>query len=277
MRLKHAARYFDRDSVYDAYTNVYLFKAQMLSPAEHVSGDTFKRHTLTTKDGITMPARNAVRIVDGVWLTANNNADTHDNEVIRRNFALKKSTGLLQLMTPAEACTNTGGLAIHAHKEFYRDTVNIPTEADYATFWNIYCPQNENVLRGSFFRQGTTVFRVRNVYPTPEGFNVAESDQFYPDAIQAATFITTGKPDLVSDKRTAASVAASVIQTDVYKFYRFTTADEDKQKAGDRTVFVPKATVTPVIGGKLAMLGKTWQIMTIASEFDSWALHVRLS
>lgn len=277
MRLKAAARYFDRDNVYDAYTNVLLFKAQMLSPAEHVSGDTFKRHTLTARDGTVMPPRNALRIADGIWIAANNNADTFDNQVIRRNFALKKSTGLLKAMTPAQACTNTGGTSFHVHKEYYRDTVNSPTEADYDTFWNIYCPQNESVSKGSFFREGNIVYRVRNVYPTPEGFKVAETDQYDDSALQTAVFTTAGTVNLITDKRTTASVSASVIQTDIYKFYRFATEDEDKQKPGDLTVFVPKAALTPVIGGKLTMLGKPWQILAINSEFDAWALHVRLS
>lgn len=277
MRLRDAARYFDRDNVYDAYTNAFLFKSQMLSPAEHVSGDTFKRHTLTTKDGISAPARNAIRISDYVWIVGNNNVDTFNNQVIRRNFTLKKSTGLIKLCTPAQACIGVGGVEMHAYREFYKEVTNTPTEADYTSYWDVYFPQNENIQQGSFFLENGRVFRVRLVYTTAEGFIVGESDQYDTDALQTAVFITTGKADLITDKPSSASISAPVVQTDIYKFYRFATEAEDKQKPGDRSVFVPKSSVTPAIGGKLTMLSKTWQIVAINSEQDAWVLHVRLA
>lgn len=277
MKISAVARYFDREKVYDAYTGLLLFKGQMLSPAEHVSGDTFRRHTLSTADGMVAPARGAVTIMGDVWLIGNNNPDGHNYTVMRRNFTLKKSTGLMNLLTPAQACLSATGTPTHSYKEYYRDSQNIPTEADLDTFWNIYCPQNEAVSKGSFFRQNGTIFRVRNVYNLPEGFNVAETDQFDADALQTITVTTNGELNLVTDTIPTVTVTTGAVQTDIYKFYRFSTEAEDKQKPGDRTVFIPKSAITPKILSTLTMLSKTWRVLAVVSEQDSWALHVRMT
>lgn len=277
MKFSNVARFFDKEAVYDAYTGVLLFKGQMLSPAEHVSGDTFRRHTLSTAAGVVAPTRQAVNVMGDVWLIAKNNPDGFNGEIVRRNFTLKKSTGLLQLLTPAQACLGSAGTSMHAYKEYYKNTQNIPTEADLDTFWNIYCPSNEAVVKGSFFKEGSTVFRVRNAYPLPEGFTMAETDQFDGDAIQSVTFTVNGPLVKVTDTFPTVSVTTTAIQTDVYKFYRFSTESEDKQKPGDRTVFVAKSAVTPKILSQFTMLGKTWRVVAVVSEQDAWALHVKLA
>ncbi len=275
MRLHDAARYFDDDQVLDAYTSAFLFNAQMISPAEHVSGDTFRRHTLSAGDGHASPARGAVRVMGDVWMLGDNNPDGFKGSVLRRNYSLKRATGLLNLRTPAQACLGTAGTAMYAYKEFYHDMIDNPTESEYDTLWNVYCALNESVSKGSFFVEGSTVFRVRNSYRTVEGFNLAETDQFDADAVQAAVFITTGTLNLVTDKYPTASIATTVIQTDVFKFYRFRTEVEASRKPGDLTVFVAKSALTPAVGGNFTMQGSTWRITSVVSEIDAWVLHAR--
>jgi hypothetical protein len=277
MKLSAVSSYFDKESVTDAYTGAFLFKGQMLSPAEHVSGDTFRRHTLSTKDGITSPARHAVVIMGDVWLVGNNNPDGFKGYVVRRNFSLKKSTGVADLLTPGQACLAGSGLSLHIYKEYYRDSQSLPTEADLDTFWNVYCPINEAVAKGAFLREGSRVLRVRNVYEVAEGFNIAEADQFDDNAIQSITFTTNGVLNVITDTYPTVSVATTGIQTDVFKFYRFSTAAEDKQLPGDRALFVAQSAVTPTISSQVTMLGKSWRVLAVVPELDAWALHVRLS
>jgi hypothetical protein len=277
MKLVNAARYFDKDSVLDAYTSAFLFKGQMLSPAEHVSGDTFRRHTLSAQDGLTSPARHAVSILGDVWLLGDSNPDGFKGAVIRRNYSLKRSTGLIKLLTPAQACLSSAGTSMHAYKEYYRDNLNPVTDAEFDTMWNIYCPPNEAVIKGSFFLDGAMLLRVRNSYRSVEGFNIAETDQFDSDALQAATFTSNAGISLTTDLPSTVSVATTVIQTDQAKFYKFRTAAEADRKPGDRTVFVAKSALTPKVGAVFTMLGGPWKTLSVVDEADSWALSARLA
>lgn len=275
MDFTDAAAYFDEDPVYDAYTGTLLFYCHTTPHDDHTSsGATSRRRTMTAPDATLPPARRAVTIYGEQWIVGNSNADGFLGLQVRRSFGLKKSSGLMALLTPGQACLVSFGTLFHAHKEWYRDMQDPRTESDWDPMWNIFCPPDENVVKGSFLRQGGTIFRVRSTYPAIEDLTIAEADQFDADALQSATFTTT-TVSLVSDIETPISTPASVIQTDVLKFYQFRTQAESAQQPGDRTVFVPKITITPTVGGHLTMLGATWRILAAVSEVDAWALHIR--
>jgi hypothetical protein len=249
----------------------------MLSPAEHVSGDTFRRHTLSTQDGFTSPARRAVSILGDVWLLGDSNPDGFKGAVIRRNYSLKRSTGAVKLLTPSQACLSSSGTTMYAYKEYYRDNMNPMSDSKFDTMWNIYCPSNEAVSRGSFFLDGSTLLRVRNNYRSVEGFNIAETDEFDSDALQAVTFTSNGGVSLTTDLPATIATATTAIQTDQSKFYKFRTEAEADRKPGDRTVFVPKSALTPKVGAVFTMLGKSWKALSVVDEIDSWALLAKLA
>ena len=68
-----------------------------------------------------------------------------------------------------------------------------------------------------------------------------------------------------------------MIQTDQAKFYKFRALAEQDRQAGDRTVWVPAATLTPKVGATLQMLGASWRVQAVVPDADAFALHVRLS
>lgn len=277
MDLANAGRYFSQDPVYDAYTGALLFHCRTSAHDDHSSsGATSRRRTMTTDPAVVAPARGVVRLYDEHWVIASSNPDFFRGQAVRRNFDLKKSTGLMAILTPAAACLSLAGTEFYAHKEYFRDNVDTRTSADMDTMWNIFCPRAEAIVKGTFLRQGSTLFRVRNIYPSIEAVNIAEADQLDEDALQVATF-NTGTLNLVTDRYEGAQVAVPVIQTDLQKFYRFQLEADPTHKPGDRTVFAPKSLVTPKVGQTFTMQGQTFQVVTVVSEFDVWALRVRLA
>lgn len=277
MEFDDVASYFDNDPVLDGYTGALLFYCHTTPHDDQTSsGATARRRTMTTEDGTAAPARNVVELYGSRWLVSDSNPDSFQGENVRRSYSLKKTTGAMALLTPAEACLSAAGTTFYAHKEYFRDQANARTESDWDVMWNVFCPKNEAVAKGSFFRQGGILFRARTAYPSVDGFLVAEADQLDDDALQSATFTTAGVLNLRTDEMDDTTLAASVIQTDTQKFYEFRTAAET-QKPGDRTLFVPKSVITPKVGGELVMLGQDWRIIAVVSERDCWALCVRLA
>lgn len=276
MDLKDAARYFDKDSVYDGYSGALLFVGHTKPHDDHTSsGATSRRRTLTTLPANAAPARGVVTLYGERWLVGSNNPDTYHGAQIRRNFDLKKSTGLMKLLTPGQACLSGSGTDFYVHKEYFKDMVDPLTTADYDVMWNIFCPLNEAVIKGSFLREGSTIFRVRNAYSTVELLNIAETDQFDSDALQSVTFGANAGFNLITDAPTAAAVTTTVIQTDVPKYYQFRTEQEAERKPGDRTVFVAKSAITPKVSATFTMLGALWRVLAVVSENDAWAMQVR--
>lgn len=276
MEFSAAASYFNQDEVFDAYSDDLLFLGKTTAHDDHTSsGATSRRRTLTTDVDARAPARRVIRWYDSFWLVGNNNVDSFQGEAVRRTFGLKKSTGIMSLLTPGQAATGIAGVQFHAHREYYRDMTDAATSADYDTMWNVFCPFNEPVAKGMFLRQDNTLYRVRNARPSVDEFLIAEADQFDADAVQQAVFTQGAALDFDTGAAPAA-VTAMVIQTDVPKYYVFRNEAESGNKPGDRTVFVAKSAVTPKVGDHLAMLGASWRVVTVASESDSWALRARM-
>lgn len=278
MDLRDASSYFSADPVYDGYTGAYLFDCHTSPHDDHTSsGATSRRRTMVTAPDTVPPARAVVTLYGEQWLVGTNNPDSFMGQLVRRNYDLKKSTGLMAILTPAEACMSALGTEFHAHKEYFKDGVNPRAESEIDNVWTIFCPPAEPVAKGTFLRQGSILYRVRNTYPTAELLNIAQADQLDTDAIAVATFEGTGEIDLVTDRPVDAPVAVPAIQTDLPKFYRFRTLAEAEMRPGDRTVFVPKSLVSPAVGHLFSMLGQRWQVAAVASEQDCWALHARLA
>lgn len=277
MDIFDAASYFDQDEIRDAYTNQLLFYGHTSPHDDHTSsGATSRRRTLTAAVDTAAPARRAISWYGDFWLIGGSNPDAFQGERLRRNYGLKKSTGLLRLLTPAQAALGQSGLGFHAHKEYYRDMTNGLSTAEFDTMWNVFCPYTEPVVKGSFFREPNgTIYRARVAYPTVDEYVVAETDQLDPDAFQAVTFTMNGPLDVATDTIPTISIATTVVQTDISKYYQFRTEAEGGQKAGDRTVFVAQSVLTPKPGAQFTMLGMTWRVVLVVPEGDSWALLAR--
>lgn len=278
MDFADVAGYFDDDPVYDGYTGELLFYCHTTPHDDQTSsGATARRRTMTTENETTPPARGVVKVYESRWLVSDSNPDAFQGELVRRSYSLKKSTGLMDLLTPGQAAKSGAGLPFYAHKEYFRDQANARTESDWDVMWNVFAAMAEPIVKGSFFRQDGVLFRVRNCYPSVDLFRISEADQLDDDALQAATFTTAGVLNLRTDTLDNFSQAVTVIQTDTQKFYHFRTLGENTQQPGDRTVFVAKEDLTPKVGGELTMLSARWRIVAVVPELDSWACQVRLA
>jgi hypothetical protein len=278
MEFSDVATYFDDDEIFDAYTGELLFMGHTSQHDDHTSsGATARRRTLSAAVCTAAPARRVVRWYDTYWLVGNNNTDAFQGVEVRRSYGLKKSSGIMTVVTPGGAALGTAGVDFHAHKEYYRDMTDALTSSDMDVMWNIFCPRGEPVFKGSFLRQGATLFRVRNVYESVDEYIIAEADQFDADALTSATFTENGPLNLVTETATIISTAVQVVQTDVPKYYTFRTEAEATAKPGDHTVFVAKSAITPKVGANFTMLGVKWRVITVASEGDSWALRARIA
>jgi hypothetical protein len=274
MRFSKVAGYFDRTAIKDAYTGVLLFYGQMIAPAERVSGDTFRKHTLSTASTASAPARRVIDVLGDKWVMGNGNLDGFNGVAVRKNWSLKRATNSGQLHTPGELIDNVAGPTVYFFKEYFRDTVNVATTSDYDSYFDLYLPGTEPVLKGSWISDATgTFYRVRNVLDEPEGFMVAESDEF-PSSILVSAEIEGTTFDAVLDQFTGSSTTVAGLLVDASKFYRNLTGDTPTHLANDRTLFV-KNNVTVELSNKITIAGQTWSVMQKVSELDCWALLLR--
>lgn len=280
MRLKDAASFFMKQPIYDAYSSAVLFNAQTSGFDDHSSsGATSRRRVMSVRDGTAMPARAVVALLGDNWIVGSGIPEALQGQTLRVNYPLKKSTGLLAKLTPGQACLQAAGTAMHAHKTYFKDTVDTVTKSDTDVMWNVFCPLGEGVARGTFFRDSDSrLYRVRDAYASDEGFTVAEADDFDAASLQSVTFQSNGAYNGVTDSFAAAPVTTKAILLDHTDFYVFSTQHSAvDRKAGDKTMFVAASAVTPKVGALLTFQSKTWNVTQVAAELDAWALNVRLA
>lgn len=269
--------FFNTDPVHDAYSGDFLFYGHSKAQNDRLSaGATTRRRSLTTEPTAVMPARGVISMLGDAWLVGTSNVDGFQGDAVRRVWSLKKSTGMAEILTPAQACAGSPGHALHIQREMSNNMPNVRSFSDWDSIWDLYAAGSETATRGQFVRDGGALYRVRHAYYDIESYLILEADQFEADAQQSATFITAGTPDLVTDRQTTASIVLPVIQTDSLKFYRYRTEVEADSKPGDRVVFVSAASIAPAPNSELTMLGSRWRVLSAIIDGDARALRVRL-
>jgi hypothetical protein len=277
MEFSAVASYFNNDPVYDAYTGAYLFNCHSKANTDQTSaGATIRRRSMTTTVDVTAPARGVITLLGEPWLVGNSTVDSFQGVEVRRVWDIKRGTSALEMLTPAQACADAEGVGLYAQKELYKDSGNPKAYSDWDPLWSISVARAEaDGARGKFLREGTKLYRIRGTYAEINGLAVLEADELDADARQDATFITTGRLDLQTDKLEVISNTLPVVQADSLKFYRYRVQAEADNQPGDRVVFVAAASIAPVPNSELTMMGMRWRVLTTIVEQDARVLRVR--
>lgn len=276
MRMAAVSGFFDREQAYDGYSGAAAFKCQFSSFDDAAAdGTTNRRRGMSVQHGTTLPTRRVVRLSDQRWIISDPTDDSFQGVTVRVNYNLRKATHLLSVLTPAQAALAASGVSTYAQLYYFKDTANPQSETEYSTFWNAFFARDEAIVEGTFFRDAALkIYRVRQSYMASEGYLVAQTDELDSDARQAAVF-NTGLYDPVSDTFAAGTVSTHVLQFDPTQFTKRVVPGLPERKAGDRTVFVASASLTPRAGMTFQMLGASWQVVSFLAEQDAWALQAR--
>ena len=270
------ARHYDDTKVYDAYLGDFLFNGQFSTFSESSpEGSTSRKRILSLDPALTIPTRRAISLLGEAWLVAQGLVDGFNNVAIRRTFWLKLITDTCAMLSPAAACLGSAGVDVKVFREEYKYTVNTGTDSQYDPFWSLSVAPVEGATRGTFFRIGSTLLRARMVALAKEGLHQVLCDQLDDGARTTAVFLT-GTYNPITDSVSVGTTSASAIIFDAYQYYNYATAADDRLHSGDKTMFVPVASVTPKVGMVIQALGRDWTVLTQQIEVDCWALHLRL-
>lgn len=270
------ASHFDDISVTDAYTAAALFKAQFSTFNEAgPDGSTAQRRVMSVAPGVTMPARGVITALEETMLVGFGTKDGIYDQAIRQTFWTKRVTDIFKKVTPGEAALGSTGVTVLGHKAFLKDTVNASTNSEYDPMWEIFFAPYEAVVKGDFFKVGTTYYRVRGSHLDVSGFTNAASDELDANSRVSISFTDIGAYNPVTDAFNAGSSTAYGIFFDRYKLYDQLTPADRTNMAGDMTIIVAKSSITPVVGRTCTIDSRSWVILSVTSNSDAWELHVR--
>lgn len=279
MKLLAAAKYFDRDSVYDAYTGLLLFKGQFASyDGSQPDGSFSRRRTVSVAPPVAQPPRSVVQVHGEKWILGEFITDGFFDAPIRKTASAKQVTDLFTFVSPGQAALGaSGSVSAYGQARYLKDTVNTPTTSDYSPQYEITFGLNETVPDEYFLRSSTDLYHIRTTYTALEGFTVATVDLIGVTDYGENKFVTvvfSGGIDPITELP-AAGVTTTGILLYAYKLYYHATEADPRNAQGDKTLIVAKSAVTPVNGGPVSIDSEPYRIFGITSYHDSWNLRVR--
>jgi hypothetical protein len=277
MKLANAAKYFDRVSVYDGYSDQYLFRAQFSSfDGRQADGTINKRRQMSIAPGIEVPAHRVISFDGHRWLLGDVNSDSLFDSPLRQTYVMKRVTGLCSLLTPGQAALAATGVQVYGQKLYMNNVEDRPNKAQYNSQSDIFLSVNQTVVKDSFIRIGTLYHYVRNVFLPLEGYSCATSDDIDEGNV---TMQFNGESIYVpsTDSFVTSTVSTTGIFLDYYQNYEKATEADPKAVLGDKTLIVAASAITPLAGQTVVSLGKTWRIKTVYAYLDAWRLQVALA
>lgn len=279
MKLKNAAKYFDDDSVFDAYSGAFIFKGQFSGyDAASPDGSFQRRRVASVAPGV-IPAPRRVVVVQGDrWVMGDFVIDAFKDKPIRKTAVAKKVTGLFSLLTPGQAATRSAGVRdIYGASSYLKDTVNTITESDYDPQYQVAFGSVEVIPDGYFLRSADQYFHIRSVQHLLAGLVNASCDQIVLQnsavkncEVQVAI---AGTVDPLTELATGGYIVYGLM-LDMYMLYTYQTQSTEINKPGDMSLIL--ANTAPIRAGQtLSIAGLPWRIVDFSPYHDAWNVHIR--
>lgn len=280
MKLRNAAKYFDRDFVYDGYTGIFLFKGQFSSfEGSNPDGSFNRRRTVSVAPAVDAAPRRVVSVLGNLWIMGEFVTDGFNGRAIRKNASAKEATDLFTILTPGQAALRdqVGNAHAYGHRDYLKVTVNTGTESAYTPQYEVYFSITETIPEGTFLRSDKSYLHVRSVQFANEGYWVGIADQIantaQPGSVEV-TVTTTGQFDPRTETY-APGIQTTGLMIDMYQLYDYQTEADPRNEPGDMTLVVAKSAVDASAGQELQIDGVVWRNVGYTENQDAWNIHVR--
>lgn len=278
MKLSDASRFFDDIKAFDAYTAGYLFDCQFSSfDDSKADGTTSKRRTLSVAPEIDVPPRRVLKLLDEIWIVGESNFDGIFSEKIRRTYSMKKATHLVSVLSPGEALTGAPGLPCYGQLAYFKDQIDVITEAEYSAHYNLFLSQSEPVFKRTVFKAGDRYYLLRNKYYPVEGYVNCQCDELDEDAMISVRLSGSKVYNAVTDTYSGGTdLPINALRVDFNQAYQFNQQSSPEQKKGDEFFLMAKSQA-PNLSTKdrVAFGSKKYQIISVIGWSDAWLAQVR--
>jgi hypothetical protein len=269
MRVKTAARRFDRTHCRDAYSGVLCFMGQLgLYDDSHRDSESTERRTLSTAPESVVPARRVVLAAGVRFIIGHGFPDTYRGEVVRMGYVAHEATHLAEVRTLGQACRGEGGLLLWGGRAWVKNSADERASSNLTQQQNLHFAVGEPLAPRMVIGMGSDTFIVRDVRDGPAGTLIAFSDRLQADCIELGQ-ITTGTWDPINEVH-GAPHEVRVLKVRWQSLYDYRSATADKLADADLQFVVDKVAHTAQPGQDITLAAGVWQIKAVESLGDVW-------
>lgn len=274
MKLKDAARFFDKTIAKDAYTGLTAFRCQ-IDPLDlyRVEGVRVKIRSMSAAPGIVVPLRRVILVGSQRYLMSDSSADEWGAETLRLRFVLQGADHEIQIRTIAQVLADTAGVSAFASIDFNKYGTDERDNSDFHAQYHIFFGGAEVVPENAILSSGADHYLVRNSYRTPAGLVDALSNKLDAPVADAATFKVRAY-DPITDTYTDTANTVRCVRVRWQDHFAYLSQGSTEYERGDIQAFVPLS-VTPKAGDTLTLADGAWRIVSSLALPEYHSLHLR--
>lgn len=274
MKLKAAAKFFDRQILTDAYGSATIRGQFDLFDDVKRDAATGRRRILSVAPGTRIPRRRVLTIGGQYWIVGSGSPDYYGNEQIRVKHPIHEAEGLASIQTPAQFLSSAAGLSMYAGLDWYKAAKEIDESSDLNDVMGAVLSSYEALPPLAVMTLNGARYIVREPHPTSAGFQVAYVDEMKEPALEAGTF-TSKAYDPVLDQWTGAGVTVNFIRMRWQSHFKYLSQRTLTYQPGDDVAICLEAAATPKANDKIQFADGVWQVLTVWAENGCWNIHVR--
>lgn len=272
MRVKSAAKRFDRTFCRDAYTGVLAFMGQLgLYDDSHRDSESTERRTLSTAPESRVPPRRVVEAAGMRFIIGHGFPDTYRGEVVRVGYVAHEATHLAHVRSLEQICLDQPGTMAWAGRAWVKNAADERASSTLTQEQNIHFAKGEPVAPLTVVEFDGDTYIVRDSRGGPAGTLIAFSDKLQPDCIELAQ-ITTGAWDPITESA-GTSQAVRVLKVRWQSLYAYRSSTAEKFADSDLQLVMAKATHTARPGQDVVLSRGTWRIKAVDDFGDVWACN----
>lgn len=273
MKLKNAAKAFDRTTAVDAYNTFSSFKCQV-EPLDmyRTEGTRIKIRNMSTAPDVKIPVRRAIMFDGQAYLVSDTSYDYWGNEKIRARYVIQGADYVVEIRTIPQILGAVAGVQAFASIDFSKYSTDERDNSDYHPQYHIFFGREE-VPEDAIVSTSTRCFLVKNSYTTPSGLVDALCNELDSPVIDAATFkVRTYNP--ITDSSMESSSTVRCIRVRWQDHFTYLSQGSQKYERGDMVVFVPLS-VTPKPSDLIELGDGAWKVLASVDFGGYRSLHVR--
>lgn len=272
MRVKSAAKRFDRTFCRDAYTGVLAFMGQLgLYDDSHRDSESTERRTLSTAPESRVPPRRVVEAAGIRFIIGHGFPDTYRGEVVRVGYVAHEATHLAHVRSLGQVCLDQPGVMAWAGRAWVKNAADERASSTLTQEQNLHFSTAEQVPPLSVVQMGADTFIVRDSREGPAGTLIAFSDRLEPNCIELAQ-VSTGSWDPITETA-GATLPVRVLKVRWQSLYTYRSSTAEKFSDQDLQLVMAKATHTPKPGQSVTLTKGTWRIKAVDDFGDAWVCN----
>lgn len=268
MKLRAAARAFDKTPIVDAYDGTIYGKGQFdLYDNSRRDAYGVDRRILSADPVVSVPPRRVIRTDNDVWLVGEFQPDFWRGKELRHKYVVHQAVGLATIRTLGERVRGASGFTAYASEAWVKDAKRIEDTALSASLFDLFFSTAETISVPALITLGSDEFLATSKHVTSGGFHVLRCERLEWNAVTTATLKrVVYDPRLDVEAETETEVA--VIDLPHQALYEMRSVAALDHQIGDR-VLVFDTAVEVGVGDRVEVSGRTLQVLSVETWGDA--------